>query len=203
MALGTRCLRVARETRRITESHDIRMSEDPWLFRVSIGMMTRVAIVASVAVVLGYMARRATLIAVFEDGDGMIRLVPAFRMWQLHSVTCGTEVRLDVTRRARLTALAADNVGVGGGPWIGLNTPGMVAGVTVAACFPDLRGTVTTHAPSFSRLNEGPYVLILVPADRVRHLESVASVAELFLLVAGRAGGVSTRETDAVAPGPI
>ena len=194
---------MAGETRRIAEPHHIGMGKDPGLLRITIGMMTRVAIVAHVVVLVGHMARCATLAVAFKDGNRMVGLVPTLRMWQFHAMARSTEVRLNVTRRTRLTALAADHVGVGGGPGIGFDATWMVAGIAVAACLPDLGGAVTIDTAGFSRFSECPYVLILVPAIWVWHLETVAGIAELLLLVAGCACGIRTRDADAVPSGPI
>lgn len=203
MALGTGRLRMARETCRIAEPHDTGVDKDPGLLRITFGMVTRVAIVAHVVLLVGHMARCTAFAVAFKSGNRMVGFVPALRMWQLHAVTRGAEVRLNVTRRARLAAFAADNVGVSRGPGIGFGTTRMVAGIAVAACFPDLRGAVTIDTAGFSGFSECPYVLILVPAIWVWHLETVAGIAELLLLVAGCACGIRTREADAVPSGPI
>ena len=68
---------------------------------------------------------------------------------------------------------------------------------SLRAC-PDLCGPVTVDTAGFSGFQERPGVLVLVPAVGVGHLETVAGIAELLLLVAGRARGIRIGEADAV-----
>lgn len=203
MTLGTGRLSMAREAARVAESDDIWMREEPRPFRIAVGMMTGVAIVALFFALAGHVARCATLVAVLKDGNRMVEFVPALRMWQLHTVTCGTEVRLNMAGRARLAALDADNVGMGGGPRVALVSTGMVAGIAVAARFTDFGCAVTVGAAGFSGFVERPYMVVLGPANGVGHLETVAGIAELLLLVARRTRGIGTGEANAVSPGPI
>ena len=179
------------------------MSEDPRLLWITFRMVTRVAVVANLVALVGYVTRRATLPFVLEDGNRMVGFVPALRMWQFDAMARGAEVRLDMACRARLAAFAGDDVGVGGGPGIALDTFGMVACVAVAASFADLRRPVTTNAAGFSGFLERTGVLVLVPTIRVGHLETVAGIAELLLLVAGRTRGIRIGQADAVSAGPI
>jgi hypothetical protein len=179
------------------------MGQEPGSLWITFGMVTRVAVVAHVVALLGQVTRCATVAFVLEDGNRMVGFVPALRMWQLNAVTRCAEVRLDMTRRTRLATLAGDDVCVGGGPGIALNTFGVVTGVTVAACFPDLCGPVTIDTAGFSGFQERPRVLVLVPTIRVGHLDTVAGIAELLLLVARRARGIRIGEADTVPADPI
>ena len=83
------------------------MGQEPGLFWITFGMVTRVAVVAHVVALVGHVTRRAAVTFVFEDGNRMVGFVPALRMWQLDAVARGAEVRLDMTCRARLAAFAA------------------------------------------------------------------------------------------------
>ena len=179
------------------------MREKPGLFWITLGMMTSVAVVLHLVTLVGLVTHNAAVAIVFEGGNCMIGFVPALRMRQLHAMTRGAEVRLDMTGGARFAALAADNGRVGGGPGVALNTIGMVARIAIAACFPDLCGPVTIDTAGFSGFQERPRVLVLVPTIRVGHLDTVAGIAELFLLVARRARGIRIGEADTVPAGPI
>jgi hypothetical protein len=202
VALGAGHCCVAREAGRITESHDIRMREEPGLLSIVFGVVTRVAVIPPFTSFVGFVARRATVAVVFERGNRMVGFVPAFRVWQLDTVTRGTEIRLDVAGGARLSAFAVDDTSMGGGPGVALNTARMVTRVAVAARFPDLCGSVTRSAAVSFGFLERRCVPIFVPALGVGHLKAVAGIAELLLLVTGRAGWIRIGETDPVAPGP-
>ena len=179
------------------------MRKEPGLFWITLWMMTRVAVVLHLVTLVGHVTRDTTVTFVVEDGNCMIGFVPAFRMRQLHAMTRGAEVRLDMTGGARLAAFAADNVRMGGGPGVALNTIGMVARIAIAACFPDLCGPMARDAAVLSRFHKRPGVLGLVPALGMGHLQTVAGIAELLLLVARRTRGIRTREADTVPTGPI
>ena len=132
----------------------------------------------------------------------MVGLVPALRVWQVDTMACGAEVRLDVARGARLAAVAVDSTSMGGGPRFALNTARMVTRVAVAARFPDLCASVTRGAAVSFGFLERCGVLVFVPTLGVGHLKAVAGIAELLFLVTGRTGWVRIGETDTVAPGP-
>ena len=72
MALGTGRLRMARETCRIAEPHDIGVGKDPGLLRITFGMVTRVAIVAHVVALVGHMARCTAFAVAFKSGNRMV-----------------------------------------------------------------------------------------------------------------------------------
>ena len=203
MALDTGRLRVAGEACRISEPHDIGMGEEPGLLWITFGVVTRVAVVPHFVALVGHVTRGTTVTFVFENGNRMVGFVPALRMWQFYAMARCAEVRLDMTCRARLSAFAGDDVCVGGDPGIALNTFGMVAGIAVAACFPDLFGPMTGDAAVLSRFHKRPGVLGLVPAFGMGHLQTVAGIAELLLLVARRARGIRIRKADTVPAGPI
>ena len=205
MALRTGRLGVAGETCGVTESHDVGMGDEPGLLWITFGMVARVAVVAHIVTLVGQVARCAafTLVFIFEDGNRMVGLVPALRVWQLDAMARSAEIRLDMTRRTRLATFAGDDVCVGSGPGIALNTFGMVTGVAVAACFPDLGGPVTVDTAGFSGFQERPRVLVLIPAVGVGHLHTVARVTELLLLVAGCTRGIRIGQADAVSASPI
>jgi hypothetical protein len=179
------------------------MREKPGLFWITLGMMTRVAVVLHLVTIVGLVTYNAALAIVFEGGNCMIGFVPALRMRQLHAMTRGAEVRLDMTGGASFAAFAGHDFGVGGGPGVALITFGMVACVAVAACFPNLRRPMARDAAVLSRFHKRPGVLGLVPALGMGHLQTVAGIAELFLLVARRARGIRIGKADTVPAGPI
>ena len=178
------------------------MREKPGLFWVTFGMVARVALVLHLVALVGHVTRRAAVTVVFEDGNRMVGFVPALRMWQLHTMARSAEVRLDMTGGARLSAFGADDIGVGGGPRVALNAFGMVARVAVTPRLPSLNGPMTRDATVLSSFQERSDVLGFVPALGVGHLKTVACVAELLFLVAGRARWVRIGEADPVPSGP-
>jgi hypothetical protein len=179
------------------------MGQEPGFLWITFGMVTCVAIVPHVVALVGQVTRGTTVTVVFEGGNRMVGLVPALRMRQLHTMASCAEVRLDMACRARLATFAGDDVCVGGYPGIALDTFGMVTGVAVAACFPNLCGSMTRDAAVLSRFRKRPGVLCLVPAFGMGHLQTVAGIAELFLLVARRARGIRIGKADTVPAGPI
>ena len=116
----------------------------------------------------------------------MVCFVPAVGMGQFHTVTGGAEVRLDVTRRTRLVTFVVHNVRMGGEPGVFDSPAGMVACVAVAASFPDRDGPVTRCASVVPAFQGGAGVVVFGPSFGMRHLQTVAGIAELLLGVTRR-----------------
>lgn len=56
------------------------MREEPGLFWITFGMMTRVTVVLHLVSLVGLVTHNATVTVVFEGGNRMIGFVPALRM---------------------------------------------------------------------------------------------------------------------------
>ena len=111
----------------------------------------------------------------------MISLGPALGMGQLHTVASGAEVRLDVTRGARIAALVVDDIGMSDEPRIIRSALGMMARVAIAAGFPGRDGAMTRHTPVFAAIQERVDVDLLGPISGMGHLHAVTRITELLL----------------------
>jgi len=189
MAAGTRRRRVTREARRELSARSVRVSDDPRLSGIASRVVAAVALGASARDACCVMAIRASVGVLPEEGDRMIGRRPLIRVWHLDSVTGCAELRLRVTRVARVATLTTSHVWMSSEPRIADVTGRMVACVAIGPRPRSYVGRVACVASVIALVEEDLHV---APREvsRVGHGQTMASCAELLVGVTRRAYGL-------------